>query len=79
MASLALSIGLIACLNRAEEVATPSLPIVFTTTCAPRHRHAGNARNKSTVVGWFCANANLPGLARHSLVADVGLRCWPLT
>src|SRR5437773_6762307 len=35
MASLVLSMGLICSLNRAEEPATPSLPLELTTTCAP--------------------------------------------
>src|SRR5438105_658718 len=35
IASLALSIGLIASLNRAEDVATPSLPVELTTTVHP--------------------------------------------
>ena len=35
IASLAVSIGLIASLKRAEDVATPSLPFEFTTTLLP--------------------------------------------
>ena len=66
MASLASSIGLTSSLNRAEERATPSFPLEFTTTELPVTATFIDASDKCAILCPLLADANLIGLARHA-------------
>ena len=56
--SLALSIGLILCLNRADEASTPSFPLECDCHLASNHRIVGNASDKRLVVRLHVPNTN---------------------
>ena len=83
MASLAVPIGLISSLNRAEEVATPSLPFELTTTAVPVTVCSTNASDKG-VGNVRVADPDGITLTRKpgDIVANIdiviaGIRDWP--
>ena len=74
MASLTLSIGLIASLNRSEESTVPSWPLELTITPHPAcHRGAEDASDKRTGLRSLLADADSVYIARHASVADVDI------